>query len=461
MDSSIQIMIICCNEERQVFQKQQMKDLELPFSIVQGYTPAASKDYIAEKHPKNPEPDVQICCLRSHIGAIDSFVKQFPTKQYCIIMEDDVVLTRTFLKELESIIQLWGTKEIDIVSLGYLNPKTKFKCKQTDGVLGWDIDDLIWGTQCYIVKRAYAEELATLSLETNTNNLFKVLRAKHMYSNKELRLYADVVITGFGRHGFVWPPIAIENEEFSSIITPQHKNKDRCCFDFNLRKREDFYTPIDLSNRITNPYVINLSHRNDRWDETQQEFKRLHLIPQRIDAVYMKENGAAGCLESHIRALQEGQKTNLPVWISEDDVKFIQPKYKVVHLIDAFLKSDGDILCIANNTRYAAHHNDLFHAVIETQTTASYIIKPSFLPVLLQLWEEINECRKKGTTHFTYHLLKKTDRMGLHDFTSCDVCWKVLQHYYKFLIPAEQYAIQRKSYSDITNCVQDYYGDTR
>ena len=214
---------------------------------------------------------------------------------------------------------------------------------------------------------------------------------------------------------------------------------------------------MELLNKLSQPYVINLQHRKDRWQETQEEFKKLDLIPRRIDAVYVKDKGIQGCLASHIIALKEGQKTNLPVWISEDDIKFIVPKSKLFYLIDEFLKSDGEILCIANNTLSVSHHDKIFYVALETQTTASYIIKPSFIPILLQLWEEVYECVEKGTTHFSYHLFKRTGGTGLENFHFIDVCWKILQHYYKFLVPIQVYAIQRKSYSDITQSVQDYY----
>jgi GR25 family glycosyltransferase involved in LPS biosynthesis len=214
---------------------------------------------------------------------------------------------------------------------------------------------------------------------------------------------------------------------------------------------------MDLLNKLSPPYVINLDHRIDRWLETQEEFKKLDLIPRRIEAVYVKDKGFKGCLASHILALKEGQKTNLPVWISEDDIAFIVPKSKLFYLIDEFLKSDGEILCIANNTPSVTHHDKLFYVALETQTTASYIIKQSFIPILLQLWEEVYECEEKGTVHFSYHLFKRTGGKGIENFNCLDVCWKILQHYYKFLVPIQVYAIQRKSYSDITQSVQDYY----
>jgi len=200
------------------------------------------------------------------------------------------------------------------------------------------------------------------------------------------------------------------------------------------------------------PYVINLKHRKDRWQEVQEEFMKLDIIPHRIEAVLNKDKGVMGCMASHILALKEGQRYNLPVWICEDDIQFLQPKNKLFHLIDEFLKSDGDILCISHNSwkkEKIKEYNILFDRALETQTTGSYIIKPSFLPILLQLWEEVYECYYQNKKHITEHLFLKTDGFGKTGYYCLDICWKILQNYYIFLIPKEQYAIQRESYSDI------------
>ena len=208
---------------------------------------------------------------------------------------------------------------------------------------------------------------------------------------------------------------------------------------------------------LLQPFVINLQHRKDRWEEVQNEFKKLDIIPHRIEAVLNKREGYMGCLASHILALKEGKKTNLPVWICEDDVQFIQSKFKVFNLIEEFLKSDGDILCIAHNsTNKLKDYNNLFFRTAETQVAASYIIKPTFLPILLQLWEEVYDCYYKNKKHLTEHLFLKTDGYGKLSYCCADICWKILQPYYKFLIPKEKYAIQRESYSDIEHKIVKY-----
>jgi GR25 family glycosyltransferase involved in LPS biosynthesis len=243
MEPSVQLIIICCNEERRRFQKKQMETLGLPYAIFDGYTQHNSKDYITEKHPKCPEPDNQICCLRSHIGAIDHFVKHYSHKDYCIIVEDDVVFVKHIMTELKRIIRLWEAKDIDLISLGYLNPKEKFKAAQSEECLNWQPMDLIWGTQCYIIKRDYATKMAFLYVQNNCKDLFEVAKKMKEHTIKELKLYADVIITGLCKHGFVWPPVAVEYEEFNSIITPKDTNKDRAMFDFSFRSREEFYNP--------------------------------------------------------------------------------------------------------------------------------------------------------------------------------------------------------------------------
>jgi len=459
---SLQIIIICCNEERRRFQQKQMEDLDLPYVFFDAYTPNTMGEYITEKYVENPEADTMICATRSHIEAIDYFCKQYPDKQYGIFFEDDVIIAHDFLSKVEKTISAWKPykNEIDYISLGFLLPDIKTKCKNTSEHLNWNLEEALWGQQCYIVGRDVCLEIAKLLVQKNTADLYSVFRERRKkvvrklgYAYKKVRLQPDTIIPNLFRQGFIWPPIAIEYEGFNSCISSFYSNQLRHkVIDFNLN---DFYNPNKPL--LLTPYVINLAYRKDRWLETQEEFKKLDLIPRRIEAVYVKDKGFKGCLASHILALKEGQKTNLPVWISEDDIAFIVPKSKLFYLIDEFLKSDGEILCIANNTRLVSNHDKIFNVALETQTTASYIIKPSFIPILLQLWEEVYECVEKGTLHFSYHLFNRTGGTGIENFNCLDVCWKILQHYYKFLVPIQVYAIQRKSYSDITQSVQDYY----
>jgi glycosyl transferase family 25 len=64
--------------------------------------------------------------------------------------------------------------------------------------------------------------------------------------------------------------------------------------------------------------VINLSHRQDRWKETQEAFEGWPPI-QRLEAV-RDSPGWKGCSKSHVKALQTAKQNSWPwVLVLEDD----------------------------------------------------------------------------------------------------------------------------------------------
>ena len=120
MNSDIQIIVISCNEERQVNMKKQFTDLNIQFPIkyLEGNTPENSKDFV----PNNVVDWYKrmICCTKSHINAIIEAAKDdAPT--YTIILEDDASIhTTDFLPVINKLISIWDTDIISpMISLGW------------------------------------------------------------------------------------------------------------------------------------------------------------------------------------------------------------------------------------------------------------------------------------------------------------------------------------------------------
>ena len=120
-----------------------MAELKLPWDIefMDAFTPANSKDYMLDKDPNYPEFDGTLCCLRSHVAAMDWFVQK-TDKEYVLIIEDDIALLKqNFVKRVYEAIELWNKhkEDIDYINLGY--PKTN-DCRgsQNDGILSWNFD---------------------------------------------------------------------------------------------------------------------------------------------------------------------------------------------------------------------------------------------------------------------------------------------------------------------------------
>jgi len=253
----IQIIIVCCSEERKAYQKAQMEALKLPYpyAFFDGFTPATSKDYIVNYQEGTPEQDTTICCLRSHIGAADFFLKTFPEADYAVIMEDDVALLRTFASELEQIITLWTShkSEIDYVSLGYIPGEQKgaHGSSSSDGPLRWNPTAGVWGCQAYLLDRRVASDMVGLLHQPTTRAVRDAVTERlasmpggEGYRNRAVRVQSDHLRGMLWRQGFVYPMMAVE-ASMSSLIVPGQFNDCANWWDKVFRegrRREDFYS---------------------------------------------------------------------------------------------------------------------------------------------------------------------------------------------------------------------------
>jgi GR25 family glycosyltransferase involved in LPS biosynthesis len=204
------------------------------------------------------------------------------------------------------------------------------------------------------------------------------------------------------------------------------------------------------------PFYINLDSRTDRKEETETEFKRLDLGPvTRIPAVCTPDNGAIGCLISHINLLESQLNEPTATFVCEDDVQFLVDNDTLNLHIDEFMKSDADILCLGYNSHNHSDYSSNLMRSHDLQTTSCYIIKPAFRRTLYDFWKSVLDCIRKNTEH----PLKSTFMIipVIHgDFEVADQCWKLLQQSHTFVIPKIRCAHQRGSYSDIMKCYTAY-----
>jgi len=72
-------------------------------------------------------------------------------------------------------------------------------------------------------------------------------------------------------------------------------------------------------------YCINLDERTDRWEKALNEFKKVGIENVERFSAIKDENGATGCIKSHLTIIQKAKKENLNnVLIFEDDVLFLE-----------------------------------------------------------------------------------------------------------------------------------------
>ena len=78
-------------------------------------------------------------------------------------------------------------------------------------------------------------------------------------------------------------------------------------------------------NLFENTLFINLDHRQDRLEHATEEFKKMNINAERVDAI-KKDIGAIGCTMSHIKCLEIAKKRDYDyVFICEDDIHFKNP----------------------------------------------------------------------------------------------------------------------------------------
>jgi len=209
-----------------------------------------------------------------------------------------------------------------------------------------------------------------------------------------------------------------------------------------------------LHYKISGPYVINLPHRKDRWSQFSKQADKLKLHPIRCNGVYHKDP-YTGCLKAHINVLKQWSGEDA-IWICEDDCEF-KVNAEVLHkTIDAFMKSSGDVLCLAYDSKNQKHYNKTFDRTFNCHTAPCYLVKGHVVNILLSLWKHALSHRIKGTTSPLKNIFKS---LKLHDeskWSIPDQCWKLLQQDFIFLIPKVRCAIQKKSFSDIQKKQVDY-----
>ena len=203
-------------------------------------------------------------------------------------------------------------------------------------------------------------------------------------------------------------------------------------------------------------YYINLDNRYDRKILVEREFSNLQIDFYRIPAT-LNLNGLIGCLQSHIKVLETCEPDAEYLWVCEDDIEFLVTKDELNKSIDNFIKSNGDILCLAFNSRKQTKFSEGFLRTTDNQTTSCYIIKRKFRPILLDFWKSLLNSVETKTIHPLETIFLKLDvYKGENSFHALDQAWKVLQKDYIFLIPEKRIARQRAGYSDIMAKSVDY-----
>jgi GR25 family glycosyltransferase involved in LPS biosynthesis len=199
-----------------------------------------------------------------------------------------------------------------------------------------------------------------------------------------------------------------------------------------------------ISKNIDAIYYINLKQRTDRKQEFLDNFSYMDESRiTRVSAHYYPDNGAVGCLMSHITALnkafQDSKGEN--ILICEDDF-YIKDMDYCNKMLDLLFQKvpEWDVVMLgqntidSNDTGIGTDNNEKIIRIVSSQTASGYLIKKRYIPRLLQIYEnDMVKYIKTGTWGNYY----------------TDQSWKVLQVKDRWFSFQPTVGVQRKSYSDI------------
>ena len=191
---------------------------------------------------------------------------------------------------------------------------------------------------------------------------------------------------------------------------------------------------------------INLDHRQDRLEHATEEFKKMNINAERVDAI-KKDVGAIGCTMSHIKCLEIAKKRDYDyVFICEDDIHFKNPELLKQNLekFNTNTNINWDVLIIGgNNARPYQIVEEYCSRVFYCRTTTGYIVKKHMYDTLL---DNFKESVDKLIADSSKESIKKH---------AVDMYWQRLQYQYFWYMITPPTVTQYTSYSDIENTTRD------
>lgn len=257
------IYIICCNEERETFMKQQMIDLKITYHIVyfKAFTPENSQDWILKNEKINNIEKLQ-CSCRSHIEALKDFKKR--EEEFLLILEDDVCLLKeNFESKLNKYVEFYSKNYhiLDFLTLGYIptdfdkNPTSHYfpLCKKKENVYYElkNVKDTVWGAQAQIFSKKKIDAMLEIFDKKTAKELLESVsdNAKKYgyYQTKDIYLTFDSILPAVFSQGIVESHLAIEknfgiNTSIHGIIMKDRLASWIVGHDSKMYNINDFYS---------------------------------------------------------------------------------------------------------------------------------------------------------------------------------------------------------------------------
>jgi hypothetical protein len=199
--------IYCVNfndADRRLKMTRRFQALNLPYHFVEPvykYDPRLSHAEINNQHKRTYSVMLQ------HLDSLKHYLENTPdSANYCIVCEDDIMISSQFRESLPEIISKFSDLNLDILLMGYLWPNkidphanAHFPLlDKTQDFLYTGYPDDLWGSQLYMVSRKYAKYLLS---EFPTEYIIK---------KDSIPYNPDWIITKLGNRALISPMLAVE-----------------------------------------------------------------------------------------------------------------------------------------------------------------------------------------------------------------------------------------------------------
>jgi len=170
-----------------------------------------------------------------HLDSIIHFYEN-TTDDYCIVCEDDVMISKDLDKEMPEIMETMKQKNLDILLLSYLwqypiskdNLQFPFLCETPHFQFrGYPFE--LWGSHMYMVSRSHAK------------NLIDIFSSQYVREQKD-KLYPlspDWQMTKMGNRGIIIPMVGVEEGNTKTDHVGQ-QTFHRMCFEYNYKEGKHF-----------------------------------------------------------------------------------------------------------------------------------------------------------------------------------------------------------------------------
>ena len=212
----------CLNfhEERRQTMVKKLEFFQIPIHFYTGVSPEDPRIKFVE----NPSIRRTASICYGHLDMLTHFVNH-STKPFAIIMEDDILIKKTFTQDIEKSIDVIQKENIDFLLIGFLcsNPihtYTNFpEIPTTYSTAEFRImyyPDSTWGSQMYMITKDQARRL----IEKYTNEYFE----KSLENSSMTPFSADWILTKNGKRALLYPLRVIEN----GSTTYEDEGQEQC-----------------------------------------------------------------------------------------------------------------------------------------------------------------------------------------------------------------------------------------